>query len=157
MLVFVGAKENNFRNSVTGYYKNNKDEQKTIVKTIFDPCEKSFKNLWQAKNKRYRVIFKVYYVITCTSFFANLKRISISVCLQFLLFTGSVNHIMEITSDRSSSIPKNFAFSDPLQRYNKRKFLLSILSEWMVVEVTITSLTIDHIYSLNVIPVTTDT
>ena len=45
MLVFVGAKENNFRNSVTGYYKNNKDEQKNIVKTIFDPCEKSFKNL----------------------------------------------------------------------------------------------------------------
>ena len=34
MLVFIGAKENNFRNSVTGYYKNNKDEQKTIVKTI---------------------------------------------------------------------------------------------------------------------------
>ena len=55
-----------------------KMSKKTIVKTIFDPCEKSFKNLWQAKNKRYRVIFKVYYVITCTSFFANLKRISIT-------------------------------------------------------------------------------
>ena len=78
-------------------------------------------------------------------------------CLNFLLFTGSVNHIMEITSDRSSSIPKKFAFHDPLQRYYKRKFLLSILSDRMVVEVTITSLTIDHIYSLNVIPVTTDT
>ena len=78
MFVFIGARENNFSNSVTGYDKNNKDEQKTIVKTIFDPCEKSFKNLWQAKNKRYRVIFKVYHVIMCTSFFANLKRISIT-------------------------------------------------------------------------------
>ena len=35
MFVFIGARENNFRNSVMGYDKNNKDEQKNYCKNYF--------------------------------------------------------------------------------------------------------------------------